>query len=407
VVAYFAFRSLQGSETDAWLAAGYLGLAGGIRQSILILLFPLWLGSTVVGTRRFRTVAVGLAILTGAVLTWFVPMIWMTGGLERYLTASKDLADSVVKPTSVVGGPLDATIRMSRYLLESVLVALGPLALAVVLVPWYVRRYGCGIREWFLIGWTVPPVLVYIFVHFGQAGYALTFLPALVILLARVLLRALSDATTAVRYPRLRSALVAAVVMLVVLVNGAFFVSARPLVRDFDKPRPEWLRRAHDEAFDWIFSRTAAALREHEDVVRTFVATIRGLYPPQETAVITELGNPRTYPWLRHAMFYLPEYPIYELMVGEAPPGYYAPRRAAAMVPEPDFEIPLPATVKRLVWFVDHWSPLSERPEGLDEIEIPHGRFLYVLPVGRHPVEYAGYSFVRDEPPPRAPSRPR
>ncbi len=50
VVAYFAFRSLQGSETDAWLAAGYLGLAGGIRQSILILLFPLWLGSVVVGT---------------------------------------------------------------------------------------------------------------------------------------------------------------------------------------------------------------------------------------------------------------------------------------------------------------------------------------------------------------------
>ncbi len=47
--------------------------------------------------------------------------------------------------------------------------------------------------------------------------------------------------------------------------------------------------------------------------MRTFVATIRGLFPPEETAIITELGNPRSYPWLRHAMFYLPEYPIYEL----------------------------------------------------------------------------------------------
>jgi hypothetical protein len=407
VVAYFAFRALQGSDTDAWLAAGYLGLAGGIRQSILILLFPLWLGSTFLGTRRLRTILVGLAILAVAVLAWFVPMIWLTGGLARYLEASWELADTVVKPTSVVGGPFDTTLRMSRYLLESLLVALGPLALAALLVPWYVRRDGWGTREWFLIGWTAPPVLVYTLVHFGQAGYALTFLPALVILLAHILLRALSNLSLVVPYPRLRSAVVAAVVTLVVVVNGAFFVSARPWDRDFDVSRPAWLQRAHDEAFDWIFSRTAAALREHEDVVRTFVASIRGLFPPEETAIITELGNPRSYPWLRHAMFYLPEYPIYELHVGEILPGYYAPRQAAAMRAEADFEVALPPTVKRLVWFVDHWSPLTERPEGLDEIEIPHGRFIYVLAVGRSSIEYAGYTLAREESPRPSPtSRP-
>jgi MFS family permease len=406
VVAYFSYRALRGSDTDAWLAAGYLGLAGGMRQSILVLLFPLWLGSTVLGTRRRRTVLIGLSILAVAVLAWFIPMIWLTGGLGRYLEASRELADTVVKPTSVVGGPLDATIRMSRYLFESLLVALGPLALATLLVPWYVRHHGWGPREWFLVGWTVPPVLVYTLVHFGQAGYALTFLPALVILLSHILLRALLDLPLAAPYPRLRTAAVAAVVMLLVLVNGAFFVSARPQARDFAVTRPAWLQRAHDEVFDWIFSRTAAALREHEEVVRTFVASIRGLFPPEETAIITELGNPRSYPWLRHAMFYLPEYPIYELRVGDALPGYYAPRRATVMRPEADAEVVLPPTVKRLVWFVDHWSPWSERPEGLDEIEIPHGRFLYVLPVGRSPVEYAGYTLVREPAPrPTPPSR--
>jgi hypothetical protein len=82
VVAYFAFRALSGSATDAWLAAGYLGLAGGIRQSILVLLVPLWLGSTAVGTRRLRTVVIGLAILAATVLAGFVPMR-MTGGLGR------------------------------------------------------------------------------------------------------------------------------------------------------------------------------------------------------------------------------------------------------------------------------------------------------------------------------------
>ena len=400
VVAYFSFRALRGSETDAWLAAGYLGLAGGLRQSVLVLLFPLWLGSVAFGVRRLRTVVIGLAVIAAAALAWFVPMIWITGGLARYVEASLDLAETVVKPTSIIGGAFEVTFRMSRYMLESIVVALGPLVLAVLLIPWYARRHGFGAREWFLAAWALPAVLVYTLVHFGQAGYVLTFLPALVILLSRVLLVALGSALSS--RPRLRTAVAAAVVTFVVLVNGAFFVSARPAPRDFDSTKPAWKQQAQDEAFDWIFSRTAAALREHEAVVQTFVESIRGLYDPLDTVVLTELGNPRSYPWLRHAMYYLGEYPIYDLRVGAMPAGYYAPRLASTMSPVADSDIRLASSIKQLVWFVDHWNPTSDRPPGLMEIDLPYGRFLYVLPLGRRPVEYAGYTLIREEPPRRA-----
>jgi hypothetical protein len=395
VVAYFAFRALEGSETDAWLAAGYLGLAGGLRQSMLFLLFPLWLVAVVVGVRRMRTVLVGVLILAVAVLTWFVPMISLTGGLGRYLEASAQLADMVVKPTSVVSGAFDVTLRMSRYLLESVLVGLGPLAAAALLLPWYVRRHGWTRREWLLVTWMLPPILVYILVHFGQAGYVLTFLPALVVLLSRVLLAALGGMASVLPSVRARTTLTAAAVVFVVLVNGAFFVNARPLPRNFDTPKPAWQRAAEDDAFDWVFSRTAAALQEHEHVMRTFVDTIRGLYGPEDTVIVTELGNTRSYPWLRHAMFYLPEYSIFELRVGDLPLGYYAPQLSSEMVRQPASEIRLPARARRLVWFVDHWSP-APRPDDLVEIELPYGRFLYVLPIDRTPVIYAGYTLVRD-----------
>jgi hypothetical protein len=403
-VAYFSFRALRGSQTDALLAAGYLGLAGGLRQSILLLLFPLWLGATLWGVRRARTVVLGLGITAVTVLTWFVPMIWLTGGLDRYLSASLELADSVVKPTSLLAGALETTFRMSRHVFESVLVGLGPLSLAAALLPWYLRRHGWTARESFLVAWTVPPLLCYTLVHFGQAGYVLTFLPALVILLSHVMIAALRQ-TVFSEHPRLRAAVAAGVVVLVVLVNGSFFVNARPMPRDFDTPRHGWIKTAEDEAYDWIFSRTAAALREHERVVDTFVASIRGLYPPGETAVVTELGNRRSYPWLRHAMFYLPEYPIFEVRVGSLPPGFYAPHLAQAMTRFPDSEIHLPSGVQRLVWFVDHWSPGSERPAGLQEIELPHGRYLYVLPLARSRVNYAGYAFLRDEPIASPPAR--
>jgi len=401
-VAYFGFRALNGSRSDAYLAAWYLGIAGGMRQSLLVLLFPLWIGCVALGVRRLRVVLVGLGILTASVLTWFVPMIWLTGGLERYVAASAELADSVVMPTSIVGGPVDVTLRMSRYLLESVLVALGPLAAASLLAVWYVRRWGWTSREWFLLGWTVPPVLVYTLVHFGQAGYVLTFLPALVIFLSRVLVTALGRAAESLRHPRARVALTAAVVVLVVLVNGSFFVSARPAPRDFDTPRSSWVRQAQYEAFDWIFSRTAAALREHEDVVSGFVDSIRGLYAGETTVIITEQGNSRSYPWFRHAMFYLPEYAVYELQVGGLVPGFRASRLSATMSTIPEVEINLSSSVEQLVWFVDHWSPTTVRPEGLVEIEIPHGRYLYVLSLGKKPVDYEDYTFVRAQPPRRA-----
>src|SRR5213080_3955327 len=107
IVAYFAFRTLDGGEADAWLAAAYLALAAGMRQSLLLLLLPMWLVACVRGVRRARTVPIGVAILGALTLLWFVPMVALTGGLGRYVAASAYLADSVVRPTTIVAGPLE------------------------------------------------------------------------------------------------------------------------------------------------------------------------------------------------------------------------------------------------------------------------------------------------------------
>jgi hypothetical protein len=125
------------------------------------------------------------------------------------------------------------------------------------------------------------------------------------------------------------------------------------------------------------------------------VETIRAVYDPSDTALLTELGNPRSYPWLRHAMFYLAEYPVYHLSLGPAPPGFYAPQSSATMILTPGTVITVPDRVHNLVWFVDHWDPSQPRPAGLQEIQLAYGRYLYVLPLGRFPVTHAGYIFVR------------
>jgi len=211
-------------------------------------------------------------------------------------------------------------------------------------------------------------------------------------LLSRVLIAALGGSDLA-RWPRARTVATAAAVMGVILVNGSFFVSARPLPRNFDPARPAWMRTAEEEAVDWIFSRTVGALREREAIVRAYVGAIRGSWSPSETVVITEMGNPRSYGWLRHATYYLAEYPVYALWVAHPEPDALLPPGGGAMWLLPGTELDLPPGTRRLVWFVDYWSPTAERPAGLEEIELPYGRYLYVLPVAHEPITYAGYTF--------------
>ncbi|HSL48139.1 MAG TPA: glycosyltransferase family 39 protein [Candidatus Deferrimicrobiaceae bacterium] len=396
VVAWFAYATLGGSVRHLYWGALVLGLSGGMRQSVLLLLLPLWLGCALLGVRSWRRLTLAGGLLLGAVLAWLVPMVWLSGGPTAYLAASTQLYGSVLFPTSVLGGSVETTLAQLRYLLESTLVGLGPLGLVALALPAYARRAGWRAPELFLLAWMLPAGIFYTLVHFGQAGYVLTFLPALVILLSRVLVWAVAAGSERLRRPNWRWALTAAAVLPLVLINTGFFVSARPLPREFDHRAGEgWISRARDEFHDWIMSRTAAALREHEAVIRTYVETIRTVYEPSDTALVTELGNPRSYPWLRHAMFYMPEYPIYQVQLGPKPPGFYAPQSAATMILTPGARIRLPAEIRRLVWFVDHWDPETPRPRGLREVQLPYGRYLYVLPLTRAPAEYAGYIFER------------
>ena len=402
LVAALAYRALRGDARYLYGGALALGLVGGIRPSVLVLLFPLCVGCAVLGMqggiRGARRLALAAALMLVAVLSWFLPLVWLSGGLNAYLRASTQLYGSVVLPTSVLGGSIDVTLAQARYVLASVIVGLGPLALAAFALPLYARRAGWGRAEWFLLAWIVPPAVFYTLVHFGQAGYVLTFLPALVILLSRVLVEAIAVGSARLRRPNWRWGLTAAAIVPLCLVSTGFFVSARPVPRHFDNRAGDaWVWRAKDEANDWIMSRTVAALREHEAVIRTYVETIRTVYDPADTVLLTELGNPRSYPWLRHAMFYLPEYAVYQVQLGEMPLGFYAPQSAATMILTPASTVTVPRRVRRLVWFVDHWDPAVPRPRGLQEIRLPYGRFLYVLPLGRGRAQHAGYTFVRDK----------
>src|SRR5262249_38083750 len=153
---------------------------------LLLLLFPLWLGGAWRGLRHRRPMVVGLAVLGLTIALWLLPMLWLVGGPRRYLAASWELYESTVRSTTIVDSRA-GWLGNVRGLGQALTMGLGLFlpVLAAALVEGCRRRWGP--RAWLFLGWLVPPLAVYVAVHFGQYGYLLTVLPAFYLIVARYL----------------------------------------------------------------------------------------------------------------------------------------------------------------------------------------------------------------------------
>ena len=105
LVVWLCWRALVlTSERPVLLSALVLGLAGGVRQSTLVLLLPLWL--YVAWRAGRRPLWRGLLVMVLTCLAWFVPLIWLAGGPLEYLKDGLSLLGFVGSKTSVIsGGP--------------------------------------------------------------------------------------------------------------------------------------------------------------------------------------------------------------------------------------------------------------------------------------------------------------
>jgi hypothetical protein len=374
-------------------------MAGGVRPSLLVVLGPFWLAMAWSGLRRWRPVVTGLGLMAVMSALWLLPSLYLTGGLGRYVWAARELYESTVRPTTITAAEGEWPGNV-RAFLESLLMGLGLLVplLAVVVGRSLatVRRWEA--REWFLAAWIVPPIVVYVTVHFGQYAYVLTVLPALWLLVARAVVtwaRDRDDRTAA----RWRRVLAASLVGGALAAHASYFVRAEGIdVPDARATVSPWERGATAlRAFYRyrLWAHTARGLAERDEVIAAYVGAIRGGSDPRDTVVVTELGNPRSYPWFRHATYYLPEYTVVHLRLGRFSRGYLSSARLDTMEARPGPDVPLPSGTRRLVWMVDYWNPLLPRPRGLREVALPHGRWLYVLDVADGPVRHGGYSLTR------------
>jgi dolichyl-phosphate-mannose-protein mannosyltransferase len=238
------------------LAGIALGISGGFRQDLLILLLPLWLWC--VAPLGHRRAWIATSAVVGTCLLWLLPTVALSGGPSEYFDALRGQAAYVRDAYSIVaqGWPaLVANVGATGYAVLWGLLAMAPLALAATLVfarrAWRERSFD---ELTFVLLWSFPALALYAVLHIGEWGYVLSALPGLYLLGALALERIAREIG---RRPTLATswgALVVAPALLFVLAPGPF---------------------------------SAAAIERHDRELQSRFAYVRENFPARTTMILT------------------------------------------------------------------------------------------------------------------------
>jgi len=189
--AYACCRVVANEKKWLFVSAVVLGLATGVRQNIIIMFFPLWLYAF----RKYsiKDILIAICIFGLTCLTWFVPMIMLTGGLKKYfLVINAQYSTWVAYPA-----PLSFQIKergkiFARFIAYSLGIGLIPFVYYLVR-DFRIRSIKDDTRLKFLLWWIMPGIIFLIGVNIWNPGHVVVILPPLFIVLSEAVKRMSGD----------------------------------------------------------------------------------------------------------------------------------------------------------------------------------------------------------------------
>lgn len=279
---FLCWKIHQGRHDLLWVAALVLGVAGGFRQNTMVFLFGLAIFAA--WKAPARRIVPALILLVAVCSVWFLAMVRLTGGMEAYTAAFRELWRFNTGHNSVFEAGWQHFRLFSEALFAFNVYGLGA-GLAVMGTAFYsVARSGelsslCRGKRWFYAAWILPSYLFYqmIFIHPANPGYALIFLVPLLLLCARCTLR-LGEKIEMISGRKCSALLTFAVL----IANAGIFLSSETLA-------------------------SRGIIKRHDRDLALIVNELRSLNP-EDTAIILQ---PSVFYGFRMIMYYLPEYTVY------------------------------------------------------------------------------------------------
>lgn len=192
MMAYCCWRALTGESRCFYAASIILGLGGGFRPELLLLLLPLWVWTGWQCRDRRQCLLRGLFLLGACSLIWILILVIAAGGLTRMISIFSAYFISQTSSTSVFAEP--GSGAWLRWAGRAVIwTGLGIVSwFWAIPVGWF-RRH--RLENWiqilrFLAIWFLPPFVFYLCVHANDPEHILTIVPAVCLVGAFCLARA-------------------------------------------------------------------------------------------------------------------------------------------------------------------------------------------------------------------------
>lgn len=283
-IALLCWKILSGKEHHIWLLAIVMALAGGVRQNTPVFLLPLVLFS--VRKLPLRKIAAAICLCAGASLLWFIPMTRMTGGYHAYVAAFRALWASTAARKTVFDVGLPALSHNSFILFNFLIYGIGAGVVLLVFCLYYVIRNselkGLDYKNVMFFGfWILPSFLFFLLiaVHPAVPGHVIIFLPPLLLLTSAAAVYLCKEMKGLFNLDFL-----GATTIVVILTNLYIF-------------------------FCLDYNVSYASIRDQDRILSSVIERLKAFKPSTTTLFL-----PQNYIYcgLSHAIYYLPEYSVYD-----------------------------------------------------------------------------------------------
>ncbi len=229
LIAYLGYKYIKNTDQKKYLYLGSiaLGIAGGFRQDLIVFMIPLWLFVTwKFAKNEFWK---NWLIIGGICVAWMLGMIFWDGGFKAYFSALFNQFEYVSGFSAEKRGMLgliDNYKTMLLFLNE----AIQPFT-AVIFFSAYMflpKKIRDDNRSQVLLLWLLPSLIFYIFVHIGERGYLLTFIPVLMLILDYGLVWFVTEICLLFKFNRFVKPIVLTILtLLLIAFNGYYFVKTK------------------------------------------------------------------------------------------------------------------------------------------------------------------------------------
>lgn len=419
LIAFLCYKALKENGIYVYISALVLGISGGFRLDMVMLLFPLWLFCMLHNRTTLKKMLKGLSILVVGVLLWLIPTLVSVGGLENYLELLSTVS-SAGYTSLLMGASLSSQIINSGLSIVWYLLALNLFGIIIMVIflilqrgNWKRKLGVCleNTKSRFFILWILPAFLFFTVIYIIKPGYALISLPALVIILGYVL-KGLAEYMH-VKIPKTSvSSFIMVILAIGVIVNAVVYLYPYDLHQNVLWETPHGnLTESQKAIFDINVGLMYNQQKIKENDVNTMfhIETVNNLSnndPNSSVIVIRDITREdEGFNW-RKAMYYLPDYKVYYLFDSEnshltsGVSAWLGQNHTDQKTESSTVEINLDPSVTKIIWVMNNQTNFYREVASygnLHSITLPNGLEIYYTDVGSGSVnlKVSGFLFKR------------